>query len=196
MDIDKTIEKTCDNAGRLKLEYKKPRRNTVKLLLLFDSDGSMAMHTQLCSALFQAISKSDHFKDIQTCYFHNCIYEHLYKDPYCIEGNWVETEWVFKNLDSEYKVIIVGDASMAPSELLSKYGNSFYYLNNDVPGIDWLQRVRKKYPHSIWLNPIEKFYWEFDIGYFTINKIKEIFPMFELTLEGLEGAIKKLMVSK
>jgi uncharacterized protein with von Willebrand factor type A (vWA) domain len=196
LDIDGTIDETCENAGNLKLVWAPPRKNTVKLLLLFDSDGSMMPYSRLCSQLFQAVSKSNHFKDLKVYYFHNCIYEHLYTDPHCRRGEWVNTEYVLSNLSSEYKVIFVGDGTMAPSELMSKGGNCYVGLYNEIPGIDWLRRFKNKYPKHIWLNPIPESEWEYTYGSRTILKIKELFPMFELTLDGLEAGIKKLLVSK
>ena len=80
-DVDGTIRETCDNAGNLKVVYNRPRRNTVKVLLLMDSGGSMDYYSRMCSALFQAVSKSNHFKDLQVFYFHNCIYSKIFKDP-------------------------------------------------------------------------------------------------------------------
>lgn len=196
LDVDATVQKTCDNAGLLDLVFEKPRQNTVKVLLLFDSDGSMSPYTRLCSMLFQAADKSNHFKDLKVYYFHNCIYDHLYESPHCKWGDWIDTQWVFQNLSSEYKVIIVGDASMAPSELMSRGGSSYYSHYNEEAGVEWLTKFKRKYPHIVWLNPISEKYWPIDYGSFTIQKIGEIFPMFELSLDGLEGAIKKLLVSK
>lgn len=194
LDIDQTIDKTCDNAGMLKLVYEKPRKNTVKVLLLIDSDGSMLPYSRLCNQLFQALRKSNHFKDLQVYYFHNCIYDNLYNTPYCKRGDWVETNWVLSNLDSEYKVIFVGDAAMAPSELYRKGGNSFIGLWNKELGIDWLKRFKRRYKKQIWLNPISESEWEWTYGAQTIQAIGEVFPMFELSLDGLEKGIKKLLV--
>lgn len=194
LDIDATIDETCDNAGMLKLVFDKPRKNTVKVLLLIDSDGSMLMYSKLCNRLFQAVSQANHFKDLKVYYFHNCIYDHLYTTPYCKRGEWVETDWVLRNLDSEYKVIFVGDAAMAPSELYKKGGNSFIGLWNEELGIDWLKKFKRRYKKCIWLNPIEKISWDWTYGSKTINAIKDVFPMFELTLDGLEAGIKKLLV--
>ena len=101
LDIDQTIDATCENAGMLKLVYEKPRKNTVKLLLLMDSDGSMRSYSKLCSQLFQAVHQSTHLKDLKTYYFHNCIYDYLYTDPYIVDGRWIETNWVFQNLDAD-----------------------------------------------------------------------------------------------
>lgn len=195
LDMDQTIKKTSDNAGYLKLVFEKPRQNTIKLLLLFDSDGSMSRYSRLCSELFHAVSKSSHLKDVKIYYFHNCMYDHLYTDPYCSRKRWIDTDWVFRNLNSEYRLIIVGDASMNYSELLSKGGNTFG-IYNEIPGLTWLQDFRTRYPKHIWLNPIPQRRWERALGAFTIRIVKDIFPMYELTIDGLETGIKRLLVSR
>lgn len=194
LDIDATIDETSNNAGRLKLVFDKPRKNTIKLLILFDSDGSMTPYSRLCNRLFQAVSKSSHFKDLKVYYFHNCIYDQLYTTPYCKKGEWINTEWVLSNLSSEYKVIFVGDGTMAPSELLRKGGNSVIGLFNEETGVEWLEKFKKKYKKAIWLNPIQKNDWEYVYGAYTLKMIGDLFPMFELTLDGLEAGIKKLLV--
>ncbi len=194
LDIDQTVDETCESGGMLKIVYDKPRKNTVKLLLLIDSDGSMMPYSQLCNRLFQAASKSNHFKDLKVYYFHNCIYDYLYTTPVCRREEWVDTNWVLGNLDSEYKVIFVGDAAMAPFELFRRGGNNVIGLFNEEPGIDWLNKFKKRYKKQIWLNPIEAKYWENLYGRETLHEIAEIFPMFELTLDGLERGIKKLLV--
>lgn len=194
LDIDATIDETCENAGMLQLVFDKPRKNTVKVLLLIDSDGSMLMYSRLCNRLFQAVSQANHFKDLKVYYFHNCIYDHLYTTPYCKRGEWIETNWVLRNLDSEYKVIFVGDAAMAPSELFQRGGNSFIGLWNEELGIEWLRKFQRRYKKQIWLNPIEKMSWEWAYGAKTIQAIGKVFPMFELTLDGLEAGIKRLLV--
>ncbi|MDR3296600.1 MAG: VWA containing CoxE family protein [Clostridiales Family XIII bacterium] len=193
LDIDETATQTGDNAGRLTLVWEKPRKNTIKLLVLFDSDGSMLPYGRLCNRLFHAVSKSSHFKDLKVYYFHNCVYEHLYKTPHCRKGEWIDTDWALKNLSQEYRLILVGDGTMAPSELLRKGGNSFIGLYNDTPGIEWLNRFRKRYGKSVWLNPIHRQEWDYTYGSHTLGIIKEIFPMFELTVDGLEAGIKKLL---
>lgn len=194
LDIESTIDETCENAGLLKIVYDKPRKNTVKLLLLIDSDGSMLPYSRLCNRLFQAVSKSNHFKDLKIYYFHNCIYDHLYTTPYCRRGDWIETDWVLRNLDSEYKVIFVGDASMAPSELYRRGGNSYIGLWNEEPGIMWLKKFERRYKKLIWLNPVNKASWQWAYGSQTIEAIGNVFPMFELTLDGLDAGIQRLLV--
>ena len=193
LDIDATIDATCDNAGLLKLVYEKPRKNTVKLLLLMDSDGSMRSYSRLCSQLFQAVNQSTHLKDLKIFYFHNCIYDYLYTDPYIIDGRWIETEWVFKNLGSDYEVIIVGDAAMSSYELTARGGNINWYAWNKEPGIDWLKRFKRSYDKVIWLNPIKESRWTHAWGARTISMIRDVFPMFELTLNGLDKGIHKLL---
>lgn len=196
LDIEATVQETCDNAGLLSLVFDKPRTNTVKVLLLFDSDGSMSPYSRMCSMLFQAANRSNHFKDLKTYYFHNCIYDHLYETPNCRWGDWIETDWVLRNLSSEYKVIIVGDASMAPSELMSRGGSNYYSHWNEEPGIEWLTKFKRHFDHVVWLNPIKRDSWAYDYGCFTIERIGNVFPMYELTIDGLENAIKKLLVAR
>ncbi len=194
LDVEGTVSATSDNGGLLEIVYDKPRKNTVKLLLLIDSDGSMLRFSSLCNTLFQAVNKSTHLKDLKVYYFHNAIYDNLYTTPYCKRGDWVDTKWVLNNLDSEYKVIFVGDASMAPSELFRKGGNSYIGLYNDETGIEWLNKFDKKYKKKVWLNPIKEEQWEWAYGSYTIQSIRGIFDMYPLTLEGLDKGIKKLLV--
>ena len=194
LDVDKTVDETCDNGGLLSLAYEKPRKNTVKVLLLIDSEGSMLPYSRLCNRLFQAVSRSNHFKDLKIYYFHNALYEQLYTTPHCKMRDSVETTWVFNRLDADYKVIFVGDAAMAPSELYRPGGNAIIGLFNRETGMEWFQKFKKRFKKQIWLNPIEKSSWEYTYGSRTIHDIGEVFPMFELTLDGLEKGIKKLLV--
>lgn len=194
LDVDATIHDTCENAGLLKVQYKNPRKNTVKVLLLMDSGGSMDYYSGLCSMLFQAATKSNHFKELHTYYFHNCISMNLYETPRMWGGGEVTTEWILQNYDSSYKVIIVGDAAMSPSELREPvfdwntrtYGPS---------GMEWLERFRKQYPYLIWLNPepmpAKPSYWSQ-----THYELGHIFEMYDLSTEGLEKGMKRLMVRR
>ena len=193
-DVDNTIKDTANTAGALKVRYKKPRQNTVKVLLLMDSGGSMEYYSRLCSALFQAVSKSGHFKDLKVYYFHNCVYSRLYTEPTLRPSNTVPTDWVLSNLSSEYKVILVGDAQMAPHELVTQ----FRYRTPDGEehkrcGLEWLQMLKGKYPHIVWLNPGDRPTWG-EYWTRTYDTIGREFPMFPLTVEGLEEAMKKLLV--
>lgn len=194
LDINKTIDETCDNGGLLSPAYERPRKNTVKVLLLIDSEGSMLPYSRLCNRLFQAVSRSNHFKDLKIYYFHNAIYDWLYTTPHCKIRDSVDTTWVFNRLDSDYKVIFVGDAAMAPSELYRPGGNAIIGLFNRETGMEWFLKFKRRFKRQIWLNPIEKMSWEWTYGAQTIHDIGEVFPMYELTLDGLEKGIKKLLV--
>lgn len=193
-DIDGTIRETCDNAGNLKVVYEKPRKNTVKLLLLMDSGGSMEYYSRLCSSLFQAVSKSNHFKDLQVFYFHNCIYSKIYTEADLRPRSVISTDWILNNISSEYKVIIVGDAQMEPSELLDPSYYS-YGVRDQVTGLEWLTRFKEKYPHIVWLNPSERPTWG---GWWakTYDIIHKDFDMYHLSLDDLNAALKKLMVNR
>jgi len=193
LDIDGTIDKTCNQGGMLHIVMKKPRKNSVKLLMLMDSGGTMIPYSSLMNDLFQAVSKSNHFKDVKTYYFHNCIYNKLYKSPECDNGDWIDTEWMFRNLNKDYKVIIVGDAAMAPEELYSRSGN-YRGQNGGYSGMEWLMFLKRHYRKVVWLNP------KMAPGNAPWREaetaIKEIFPMYKLTVDGLNRSMLELMRSK
>ncbi len=196
LELDETIKQTGDNAGQLRLVFGRPRRNTVKLLMLFDSGGSMWEFTKLTASLFQAVSKESKFKDLKIYYFHNCFYDDLYTAPGCHHSTAVSTEWVLSQLGQDYKVIVVGDASMAPYELLSPGGCSDYYTYNKEPGIDWIGKFTGRYDRMIWLNPLPQENWEWGYGSDTIRIIKKAVPMYRLTLEGLQQGLKYLTAAR
>ena len=193
LDIDGTVNKTCNNGGCLQIVMQKPRKNAVKLLLLMDSGGTMIPYTSLLNDLFQSVHKSNHYKDVKAYYFHNCIYSKLYKTPECENGDWIDTDWMFRNLDSDYKVIIVGDAAMAPEELYSDTGN-YRGPNGGLSGYEWLKLVKRHYKKVVWMNP------KMAPGHAPWREaetaVKELFPMYQLTVAGLNQAMAKLMVNK
>ena len=189
LDLDKTIETSCKNAGEIELVWQDKEKKTAKVLLLMDVGGSMTPYAELIERLFSAassqISKFKHF------YFHNCLYQHLWIDMERDQA--ISTKDFLFNEDSDYKVILVGDAEMAPSELTWANGAVDYWYHNETPGIVWLQRLKDKFKDIIWLNPLPKKSWEY---IYTTCMIKEIFPMFELTLDGLDEGVKFLMSGK
>ncbi len=193
-DVDETIRATCDNAGTLSVRYRRPRRNTVKVLMLMDSGGSMDYYAGLCSMLFQAAQKANQFKELHVYYFHNCIYGNVYTDPRMRREHAVPTEWVLKNFGSEYKVILVGDALMDMYELNGKrydYGAA----ETRRSGMDWLRLFAAQYPHLVWLNPEEPPRWS---GYWgeSYGHIARLIDMHRLTVDGLSAAMKKLLVNR
>lgn len=193
LDINGTIDKTCNNGGMLEIVMDKPRKNTVKLLLLMDSGGTMIPYSSLMNELFQSVNKSNHYKDVKVYYFHNCIYSKLYNTPECENGDWIDTEWMFRNLDSDYKVIIVGDAAMAPEELYSETGN-YRGPNGGLSGWDWLQLLKRHYKKVVWMNPKMapgRAPWRE-----AETAVKTLFPMYMLTVRGLNEAMTTLMAGR
>ena len=156
----------------------------------------MEPYTRICSQLFTAMNRSSHFKDMRFFYFHNCIYQHIYTEANCFMRSAVRTEDFLRLLSPDYKVILLGDASMAPGELTMPGGALDYSYSNREPGLYWLRRIADHFTHTAWLNPIPAPFWERGIGSYTISAIRDIFPMYELTVEGLEKAIKKLRVRR
>ena len=194
LDVDATIHDTCDSAGNLKIRYQNPRKNTVKVLLMMDSGGSMAYYSRLCSMLFQAATKANHFKELKIYYFHNCISCDLFTDPKLGRDAAIPTEWVLENLDNSYRVIVVSDARMNPSELWEKQFN--WETGTYGPsGMEWLERFKKQFPHLIWLNP-EPTPSRCDYRTETHCHLAGVFDMYPLTVEGLEQGVKRLLVKQ
>lgn len=186
LDLENTIDKTCKNAGELELAWKRDKRNRVKLALFMDVGGSMEPYQIAVSKLFSA-AKSQ-IRDLKYYYFHNCVYQDIWDN---IEmGKPLVTQEVINSLGDDYKLIFVGDASMAPSELLDINGCIEYFYYNEVPGIWWLHRLASKFKSSVWLNPIPPRSWNYSMS---TRIIAKVFPMYTLTLEGIEEAIKKLL---
>ncbi len=190
LDLPETIDATAKNVGDLELVWKKSRKNAVKLLLLMDTGGSMNPFTHVCSLLFTAAHTSDHFKDFQYYYFHNCIYDDVYKNMETHES--VSTDYLLQTLPANYKVVIVGDANMGPWELTEKNGAIYYYQRNETPGIVWLKRIADHFTHCVWLNPDDQRFWSAP----TVQLVRKVFPMYPLTLDGVGNAVKKLVVKR
>jgi uncharacterized protein with von Willebrand factor type A (vWA) domain len=191
LDLDKTIDATAKNVGDLELIWRRERKNAIKLLLLMDAGGSMDPFAHLCSLLFTAANTSTHFKDFQYYYFHNCIYDDVFKNMETREE--ISTDHLLQTLTPDYKVVLVGDANMAPWELTERNGSINRYTKNRTPGIVWLERIERHFTHIVWLNPEEKDAWWRAP---TIYAIKKLFPMYPLTLDGLGQAVKKLVVKR
>jgi uncharacterized protein with von Willebrand factor type A (vWA) domain len=186
LDIDETIDKTAKEGGEIELVFNRSRENSVRLILLMDTGGSMLPYTELCERLFSAASQMEHFKEFRYYFFHNTIYQDIYEDIQNYKK--VPTEKLFSNFHKGYKVVIVGDASMAYSELFDINGCIDYFYTNDKPSLEWLLRIKEHFPHSVWLNPTHMNFW----GHYTVDTIGKIFPMYELTIDGLKDAVKTL----
>lgn len=186
LDLDETIAKAGRNAGDIDLVWRKPRRNNVKVVLLMDVGGSMDDHVRVCELMFSAAKAARHFKEFRSYYFHNCPYEQLYEDMAMRKGP--HTADVLRELDASWCAMIVGDAAMAPSELMSPGGSIDWYRPNAEPGYVWLERMKHRWPRSVWLNPLPPEGW----WSATARKIRTVFPMYTLSLGGLRDAVSRL----
>jgi hypothetical protein len=186
LDLEGTIDQSARGGGEIELVFGPPRRNRIKLLLLMDVGGSMDPYTHLCERLFSAAHAANHFKKFEHRFFHNCVYERLFTDMHYLKGE--RTSEVLKRLDHTWSVIFVGDAWMAPSELASRNGAITFSHRNAVTGLKWLERIRERVPNSVWINPEANSRWNEP----TIRMIRNVFPMYELTIDGLTEAVDVL----
>jgi uncharacterized protein with von Willebrand factor type A (vWA) domain len=187
LDLDATIEGTAKNAGWLDLHLVPERRNRVKVLLFLDVGGSMDPHVEVCEELFSA-AKSE-FRHLEYFYFHNCVYDHVWRDNVRRRNERVATFDILHKYGPDWRLIFVGDAAMSPYELLQAGGSVEH--GNDEPGVVWLQRLVDAYRHAIWLNPEPERSW----GHTRSTQIVlgALGPrMFPLTLEGLNRGITLL----
>jgi hypothetical protein len=184
LDVDETIDSTAKNAGELEIVTRPPRRPNARVLLMMDVGGSMDPYAALVSQLFSAAKRATHWKELRTYYFHNCIYGQVYRTEGLQEP--VRVTDLLHECGKHYKLVLVGDASMAPYELLGAQG---YGEHARVPGIAWLVAIKEHFDRSAWLNPDAPSGW----SHGTVDAIRAIFPMFHLTLEGLGEAVNELV---
>jgi len=187
VNVDETIYQTMKNAGEIEIVYDRSLRDRLKVMLVIDNGGwSMEPYIEVVRTLFY-YSRAQ-FKDIKTFFFHNTIYDNLWEDASRMRKPLHVDELV--RLDPETRVIIVGDASMAPYELMATDGSIHLEERSGQPSYKRLQFIAETFKHSVWLNPKMADEWPYTR---TINMIREIFPMFELTLDGLEGAVNYMI---
>lgn len=186
LDLEGSIEKTAQNAGELEVVMRPPRKSNTRVLLLMDVGGSMDPHAHLMSRLFTAAKQATHFRELRTYYFHNCVYGHLYKTEKFDEP--VRVRDVLHEVGKHWKLIVVGDALMAPYELLHSGGALDYGEDNRMPGVQWLMTLEQHFERAAWLNPEPSQFW----GENTIAMIRQFFPMFPLTLDGLTESVAHL----
>jgi uncharacterized protein with von Willebrand factor type A (vWA) domain len=190
LDLPGTIKNTADK-GYLDISLVPERRNKVKVLLFFDIGGSMDMHVKLCEELFSA-AKTE-FKNMESFYFHNCLYESVWKDNRRRHTEKIDTWDILHKYSSDYKVIFVGDASMSPYEITYPGGSVEHW--NEEAGAEWLQRITDIYQNVIWINPVETKHWEFTPSTQIISQIISD-RMYPLTLDGLDKGMKELSRNK
>ena len=187
LDMDDTISSTAKNAGLLDIKMVPERHNSVKVLLFFDVGGSMDPHVKLCEELFSA-ARSE-FKHLKYYYFHNFLYESVWTKSHRRHAETTSTFDILNKYSKDYKVIFVGDATMAPYEITHAGGSIEHY--NEEAGAVWLKRIEEAFNHLVWVNPTPKDFWEHS---YSIEIVKELIEdrMFPLTVKGLEDAMALL----
>jgi uncharacterized protein with von Willebrand factor type A (vWA) domain len=187
LDLDDTISSTAKNGGWLDIRMVPERHNAVKVLLLFDVGGSMDPHVKMCEELFSAARTE--FKHLEYFYFHNCVYESLWKENRRRRGGGTPTWDVLHTYASDYKLILVGDATMSPYEIAHPGGSVEHW--NEESGETWMRRLFRTYPHVAWLNPMPQDRWRY---FATIGMVSEMVDgrMYPLTVEGLDDAMRGL----
>jgi hypothetical protein len=190
LDLDETIDETCRNAGDIELVFRPERRNDVRLLLLMDVGGTMDPYFRPMSRLLTALFEERGLRDFKAYYFHNCIYDYIYSDAQLFRKDAMPTGDLFRKLGPNWKVLIVGDAAMHPHELIGMRGNINPRLESETRGIDWLNRIEDHFYRCVWLNPDPEKGWDHTQ---TTRVIKSIFPMFHLSVDGIEQAISALI---
>jgi uncharacterized protein with von Willebrand factor type A (vWA) domain len=186
VDIDETIYQTMKNGGEIEIVFDRALRDRLKVILAIDNGGwSMDPYVSVVQTLFDYAGAQ--FKDLKTFFFHNTIYSNLWEDP----ARYKKPQRVeeFARFDPQTRLIIIGDASMAPYELFASDGSIHIEERSGLPSIECLQFLAKTFPKSVWLNPVPASTWHYTR---TIGEIRSIFPMFELTIDGLEEAITYL----
>lgn len=187
LDLDATIRGTA-RQGWLDIHMRPERHNAVKVLLFLDVGGSMDPHIKLVEELFSAASTE--FKNLEFFYFHNCLYEGVWKDNRRRFAERTPTWDVLHKYGHDYKVIFVGDASMSPYEV-THIGGAVEHMNEEA-GATWLQRITSIYPHSVWLNPVPEAHWGYTPSIGLVRRLMEG-RMYPMTLTGLDSAIRELM---
>jgi uncharacterized protein with von Willebrand factor type A (vWA) domain len=187
LDLDDTIRSTAANAGYLDIKMIPERHNNVKVLLLMDVGGTMDEHIQRMEELFSAV-KSE-FKHLEFYYFHNCVYDYLWKNNRRRFAEKFPTWDIIRKYNKDYKLIFIGDATMSPYEILQPGGSVEY--NNEEPGAEWVQRLTHAYPKFVWINPEPQGVWQYRQSISIIQQLTGN-RMFPLTLRGLEEAMRML----
>ena len=187
LDIDSTISKTAKNGGMLDIIMQAERKNTVKVLLLLDSGGSMDAHVKVCEELFSA-ARSE-FKHLEVYYFHNFIYDGVWKEHNRRMNERIDTYDILHKYTHDYKVIFVGDATMAPYEITHSGGSVEHW--NEEAGAIWMQRFLDTFEKLIWINPTPKDTWEYSTSVALTEKLVED-HMYPLTISGIEEGMNFL----
>ena len=183
-DLDGTISSTAKKAGMLDIRYQPEKRNAVKVLAFFDVGGSMDPHIKICEELFSACKTE--FKNLEYFYFHNFLYESIWKDNRRRQNERIMTEDLLHKYSADYKIIFIGDATMAPYEITNPGGSIEHW--NEEAGALWMKRMVEFYDKVIWLNPVPSDHWEYSASVELTRSLIED-NMFPLTIRGLEDSM-------
>jgi uncharacterized protein len=189
LDIEATIDATARNFGELDIVLRAPKKSNIRVLLMMDVGGSMDPFAQTCSQLFSAAKRASNFRELKTYYFHNTVYGRVFATDSLMDP--IEVPDLIEQLNSRWKLVMVGDAAMAPGELLSSGPWGSRVVKPDgrpLTGLDWLATLSDKFDRAVWLNPDPPQYWAGG----TCEVVRQLFPMFHLTLEGLSEAMAHL----
>ena len=187
LDMDNTIHSTAHNGGMLDIKMRPERRNTVKVLTFFDIGGSMDAHIRICEELFSATRTE--FKHLESFYFHNFLYESVWQDNKRRLSERIPTWDILNKYGGDYRVVIVGDATMAPYEITHSGGSVEHW--NEEPGAVWVQRLSLMYSKLIWINPTPQETWDYSSSVAITQELVDN-RMFPLTIRGLEDAMSIL----
>ena len=190
LDLSETVDRTCKNAGEIDLVFRAPRRNNVRLVLLMDVGGTMEPYHQPVSRLLTALHEEHGLKSLEPYYFHNCVYDSVYRSARMLRADAVPTTEVLHRFDRHWKLAIVGDGAMHPAELMEPHGGIDPRTTSPTPGIVWLQRLAHHFDRTVWINPEEEHDWE---RWQTTKVVRRLFPMFSLSVDGVTEAMKALV---
>ncbi|MEA2623999.1 MAG: uncharacterized protein QOD06_44 [Candidatus Binatota bacterium] len=190
LDLDRTVDETCKNAGEIEIVFRPPRRNDVRLLLLMDVGGTMDPHFEPVSQLLTALHDDHGLRALEPYYFHNCVYDHLYTSARMTRADAISTGDVLRRLDAHWKVLVVGDGAMHPVELLDPYGGIDPRVTTPTPGIVWLRRIAEHFDRAVWVNPDPEEGWD---QWHTTRIVRRLFPMYALSVDGITDAFRKLV---
>lgn len=188
LNLDETIRRTARNGGEIDLVFERELRDKISVVLLIDNGGySMDPFIHVTRLLFKKMH--ERFEDMSTFYFHNTIYQNVWSDERRTKR--VATEQLLQR-NPDTRIVFFGDATMAPEELETPHGSLYHYARDARPSAYWLRRFAERFKHSVWLNPIPRAHWPNAYGGYTLNRIRQIFHMEDMTLGGIKGMVEYL----
>lgn len=187
LDMDETIRRTSNNGGDIEIVERPERRNSARVVLLLDSGGSMDPHSRAVEAFFSAMKQGGGLREVETYYFHNCVYADLYTDIAMMQKKPIEE--ITRSVPPNTFLVMVGDAWMAPRELFSPHGSIEWGTQDPVPGLERLRELAHAFAKRVWLNPTPENYW----GEMTVAAVAQLIPMYQMTVEGMIAAVSALL---